>query len=70
MKKFAEYYKDLLEWEDIKFQELISNWQENLITEIQNDFRKAVKNSRLKGLAFILNKSNQSVGNQVEVVTY
>lgn len=68
MKNFAEYYKDLLEWEEVEFRELISHWQDDLITEVKNDFQKAVKNSGLKGLAFIPNKTNQSVGNQVEIV--
>lgn len=68
MSNFAEYYKDLLEWEGVEFQELISEWQDELITEIQNDFQSAVSSSGLKSLAFVPNKSNQSVGNQVEVV--
>lgn len=68
MKHFAEYYKDLLDWEDVKFQELISDWREDLIEEIKKDFQSAVANSKLKGLAFIPNKTNQSVGNQVEIV--
>ena len=68
MKNFAEYYKDLLEWEGVESQELISDWQEDLIEEIQSNFQSAVRNSGLKGLAFVPNKSNQSVGNQVEVV--
>lgn len=68
MKNFAEYYKDLLEWEDIEFRELISEWREDLIIEIQNDFQSAVSNSGLKGSAFIPNPTNQSVGNQVEIV--
>ena len=52
----------------VKFQELISDWREDLIVEIQNDFQTAVTNSNLKGLAFVPNKTNQSVGNQVEIV--
>ncbi len=68
MKNFAEYYKDLLEWEGVEFQELMSEWKDDLIGEIESDFQSAVSDSGLKGLAFIPNKSNQSVGNQVEVV--
>ena len=68
MKKFAEYYKDLLEWEGVAFQELISDWREDLVAEIQNDFQQAINNSDLKGLTFAPNKTNQSVGNQVEIV--
>lgn len=68
MKNFAGYYKDLLDWESVAFQELISDWREDLIEEIKNDFQSAVSNSNLKGLAFIPNKTNQSVGNQVEIV--
>lgn len=68
MKNFAEYYKDLLEWEGVEFKELISDWREDLIEEIKNDFQTAVTNSNLKGLAFVPNKTNQSVGNQVEIV--
>ncbi len=39
MKNFAEYYKNLLEWEGVEFQELISTWKENLIQEVQDDFQ-------------------------------
>lgn len=68
MKDFAQYYKDLLEWEGVEFRELISDWREDLIAEIQDDFKTAASASGLKGLSFVPNKSNQSVGNQVEVV--
>ena len=68
MRNFAEYYKELLEWEDIEFQELISDWREDLIIEIQNDFQSDVNNSRLKGLTFVPNKTNQSAGNQLDVL--
>lgn len=68
MKNFAEYYKDLLEWEEIEFQELISDWQEELITEVQNDFQSAINGAGLKELAFVPKLTNQSVGNQVEIV--
>ena len=69
MKTFAEYYKDLLEWEDVKFQELISNWKLNLTKEICSDFEQAVRDSELKNsLCSIREKSkNQSIGNQLEV---
>lgn len=68
MKDFAEYYKDLLEWEGVEFQELISDWREDLIIEIQDDFQQAIDNSKLKGITFVPNITNQSVGNQVEIV--
>ena len=69
MKNFAEYYKDLLEWESIEFQELITNWQVDLIEQIKNDFGQSVENSALKtSLCSIrANSTNQSIGNQVEV---
>lgn len=69
MKTFAEYYEDLLEWEDVEFQELISKWESDLIAEICSDFKQAVRNAELKGsLCSIREKSsNQSIGNQVEV---
>jgi len=69
MKDFAEYYRELLEREAVEFRELISNWREDLIVEIQNDFRQAIQNSNLKKAVFVPNKTNQSVGNQVEVST-
>ncbi len=68
MKNFAEYYKDLLEWEGVRFQELISSWREDLIVEIQSDFGRAVTDSNLKGSIFVPSATNQSVGNQVEIV--
>ena len=69
MKNFTEYYKDLLEWENIDFQELISPWEIDLIKQIKDDFEKAVNTSTLKtSLCSIKEKStNQSIGNQVEV---
>lgn len=68
MRNFAEYYKDLLESEGVAFQELISDWREDLIIEIQDDFQQAINNSKLKGTAFVPNITNQSVGNQIEIV--
>lgn len=69
MKTFAEYYKDLLEWEGVDFQELIAKWEVALILEIQNDFEQAVRNSTLKTLPCPIreNSTNQSIGNQVEI---
>lgn len=69
MKSFAEYYKELLEREGIEFRKLISDWREDLIIEVQNDFRQAILNSDLKKSVFVPNKTNQSVGNQVEIST-
>lgn len=69
MKSFSEYYKDLLEWEVVDAQELITNWNLNLIAEVIADFEQSITGSSLKGsLCRIREKSsNQSVGNQVEV---
>ena len=71
MKNFAEYYKDLLEWESIEFQELISNWTLDLIEQIKSDFGQAIKNSTLKTSLFPIREksTNQSIGNQVEFYT-
>ncbi len=68
MKTFAEYYKDLLEWESIEQRELISTWREDLITEVEQDFEQAVINSEIKDSICSIreNSSNQSIGNQVE----
>jgi hypothetical protein len=69
MKNFAEYYKDLLEWEGVGFQELITTWKFDLIKQIINDFEQAVRNSVIKTLLCPIRKdsTNQSIGNQVEV---
>ncbi len=69
MKSFSEYYKDLLEWEGVDVQELITKWDSNLIAEIITDFEQSISASSLKGsLCQIREKSsNQSIGNQVEV---
>jgi hypothetical protein len=69
MKNFAEYYKNLLEWEGVEFRKLISTWEEDLIQEVQDDFQLAIDSSGLKGLEFTPNLTNQSVGNQVENIT-
>jgi hypothetical protein len=69
MKSFAEYYEELLKREGIEFQELISTWREDLIAEIKDDFQQAISNSHLKKSVFVPNKTNQSVGNQVEIST-
>lgn len=69
MKNFAEYYKDLLEWESVDFLELIATWEIDLIEQVKNDFQQAVINSVLKTLPCPIkeNSTNQSIGNQVEV---
>lgn len=50
MKSFSEYYKDLLEWEGVDGQELITSWDSNLIAEIITDFEQSINASSLKGL--------------------
>jgi len=69
MKTFAEYYKDLLEWESVEHQELISAWREDLATEIEQDFKQTVINAQIKDsfCAIRENSTNQSIGNQVEI---
>ena len=69
MKTFAEYYKDLLEWENTEHRELISVWREDLATEIEQDFKQAVINAKIKDSFCSIreNSTNQSIGNQVEI---
>ena len=69
MKTFADYYKDLLIWEEVKSQELISTWQPNLIAEIKADFTQSVSKALSKNLfcEFTPDSQNQSIGNQIEV---
>ena len=71
MKIFAEYYKDLLEWENIENRELISVWRDDLTVEIEKDFEQAMNNSTIKHSLCTIreNSTNQSVGNQVENYT-
>jgi len=71
MNDFAEYYKDLLEWEGVEFQELITNWESDLIEQVKNDFEQAIENSVLKKLFCPIRakSTNQSIGNQVELYT-
>lgn len=68
MKTFAEYYKDLLEWENIAQRELISTWHKDLVVEIEQDYMQAVINAKVKDsfCAIRENSTNQSIGNQVE----
>jgi hypothetical protein len=49
MKSFSAYYKDLLEWEGVDAQELITNWNLNLIAEVIADFEQSITGSSLKG---------------------
>ena len=67
MKNFAEYYKDLLEWEAIEFQELISAWELDLIEEIKSDFEQAIVNSMFIGSFYMIphGTKNQSLGNKL-----
>ncbi len=68
MKTFSEYYKDLLERENVEYRELIAVWSKDLATEIEQDFRQAIINAKFKDsfCAVRENSSNQSVGNQAE----
>lgn len=67
MKTIEEYYNDLLKFEEVEPQELISNWDEGLVSEIEQDFRKSIDCSDLKGKVVSIKEgsSNQSIGNQM-----
>ena len=67
MGTFAEYYSDLLRWETGETQELITSWDEELITRLLQEFSNAIEDSRIIGLNFPIreNSSNQSIGNQI-----
>ena len=71
MKTFAEYYIDLLKWEEEAPCELISTWDSGLIKRIKNDFQKAATQTAIKGSVLEVREgsSNQSIGNQVETYT-
>jgi len=71
MKSFSEYYKDLLKWEEVDVQELITNWDLDLIAEIITDFEQSIGASSLIGSLCQIreNSSNQSIGNQAQVFT-
>lgn len=64
----ADYYADLLKWENQPPRELVSPWPADLIERISADVRGAVKAAKLIGSDCPLKtgSSNQSVGNQVE----
>ncbi|MGI8467955.1 MAG: hypothetical protein ACR2N3_05830 [Pyrinomonadaceae bacterium] len=69
MKTFAEYYKDLLERENVEYRELIAVWRKDLTAEIEQDFRQAIINAKFKDSFCSVreNSSNQSIGNQAEI---
>ncbi len=62
-----DYYLDLLRWEGADAAELIAEWPEDLVAEIQADFERAAASSGLIGMVCPLRdrSSNQSIGNQV-----
>lgn len=64
----AEYYADLLKWEDQPARELISEWPTELIERIKADVSNAVAAAKIIGsdCSLKIGSSNQSVGNQVE----
>ena len=64
----AEYYADLLKWENQPLREMVSEWSADLIERISTDVRGAVEAARLIGSKCVLAPAsgNQSVGNQVE----
>ncbi len=71
MATLADYYRDLLAWEEIPFVSLIERWPAELILEIEEDFRLAAASSGIKGVSCPIRSgsTNQSIGNQVEEFT-
>lgn len=68
MSTFSDYYKDLLNWENESFKQLIHAWNPTHASSIVADFQSAVAKSDLKSLriAVVPGSTNQSIGNQVE----
>ena len=68
MATLADYYRDLLVWEEIAFVSLIERWPAELVGEVEEDFRTAVASSKIKGASCPIRprSTNQSIGNQVE----
>ena len=64
----AEYYADLLKWENQSPRELVSDWPQELIERVSADVSNAVEAAKLIGsdCSLKIGSSNQSVGNQVE----
>ena len=64
----AEYYADLLKWENQPSRDLVADWPTDLVERISRDIRGAVEAAKLIGSDCSLKSgsSNQSVGNQVE----
>lgn len=71
MATFADYYRDLLAWEEVAFVSLIEPWPTELVREVEEDFRLAVTFCGIKGASCPIRhgSSNQSIGNQVEEFT-
>jgi len=68
MSTFERYYRDLLEWEDVPFTPLISEWAEADVQPIADDFTQAIGASGIRGATVPIQagSTNQSIGNQVE----
>jgi hypothetical protein len=68
----AEYYKKLLAWEGQPPRGLIDAWPAEFKLEIEQDFRKIIRDKSLKGSLCPLEpgSTNQSIGNQVEVYVF
>lgn len=68
MATLADYYRDLLAWEELPFISLSELWPAELARQVEEDFQLAVATSGIKGAACPIRpgSSNQSIGNQVE----
>ena len=71
MANLAQFYRDLLIWEDIAFCELVATWPTSLRDEIEDTFGHAVAASLVNGSDCPIHhrSSNQSIGNQIEKYT-
>lgn len=71
MATLADYYRDLLAWEELPFISLIELWPAELARRVEVDFQLAVGASGIKGASCPIRSgsSNQSIGNQVEEFT-
>lgn len=71
MATLADYYRDLLAWEEVDFVSLIESWPSELTQEVEEEFRLAVASSEIRGTSCPIRpgSSNQSIGNQVEEFT-
>ncbi len=71
MATLADYYRDLLAWEELPFTSLIELWPAELARQVEEDFQLGVGASGIKGVSCPIRpgSSNQSIGNQVEEFT-